>query len=233
MKEDPYLEVKKRLAFEAANLVEPGMLLGLGSGSTSREFIKAVANKHKQENLDIHAVASSKESYSLAMSLGIPLVNDEEFTEIDLAVDGADEIDPQLRMIKGGGGALFREKILLQSSRRRLILADESKHVQVLGKFGLPIEISPFGKSSIIAILESLGYLGKLRKHPHGGFFITNNGNYIYDIHTPNVYPHPEEDLLKLLQIHGIIEVGFVIANVEVWFGYANGQIGKKNTGRV
>lgn len=104
------------------------------------------------------------------MSLGIPLVNDEEFTEIDLAVDGADEIDPQLRMIKGGGGALFREKILLQSSRRRLILADESKHVQVLGKFGLPIEISPFGRSSIIATLESLGYLGKLRKHPHGGF---------------------------------------------------------------
>ncbi|SYX09100.1 Ribose-5-phosphate isomerase A,ribose-5-phosphate isomerase A,Ribose 5-phosphate isomerase,ribose 5-phosphate isomerase A,Ribose 5-phosphate isomerase A (phosphoriboisomerase A) [Chlamydia poikilotherma] len=233
MKEDPYLEIKRHLAREAADLVTSGMLLGLGSGSTSREFIKAVSAKQKQENLDIRAIASSKESYSLASSLGIPLIDDEEFTETDLAVDGADEIDPQLRMIKGGGGAIFREKILLQSSQRCLILADESKSVEVLGKFGVPVEISPFGKSSILAVLENLGYQGNLRKNPRGGLFITNNGNYIYDIHTPNVYPHPEEDLLKLLQIHGIIEVGFVIANVEVWFGYTNGQIGKKNTGKV
>ncbi|BAE81143.1 ribose 5-phosphate isomerase A [Chlamydia felis Fe/C-56] len=233
MKEDPYLDVKKRLAREAAALVTSGMLVGLGSGSTSREFIKAIAERLAKENLDICAVASSQESYSLASSLGIPLIDDENFTSVDLVVDGADEIDPQLRMIKGGGGAIFREKILLQSSQRRLILADESKSVKVLGKFGLPVEISPYGRSSIIAALEAIGYLGNLRKNSRGGFFITNNGNYIYDIHTPNIYPHPEEDLLKLLQIHGIIEVGFVIANVEVWFGYTNGQICKENTGIV
>ncbi|WP_348662716.1 ribose 5-phosphate isomerase A [Chlamydia vaughanii] len=233
MKEDAYLNVKKSLAREATALVSSGMLLGLGSGSTAGEFIQALAEKRKNEQLDIQAVASSKESHFLASSLGIPLIDDEKFVEVDLVVDGADEIDPQLRMIKGGGGALFREKILLQSGKRCLILADESKSVNVLGKFGVPVEISPFGKNAIIHTIEAMGYRGKLRVNSLGECFITNNGNYIYDIHTPNVYPHPEEDLLKLLQIHGIIEVGFVIANVEVWFGYANGQISKKNTGIV
>ncbi|ANG65723.1 ribose 5-phosphate isomerase A [Chlamydia gallinacea 08-1274/3] len=228
---DPYLSIKKRLAYEAAALVMSGMIVGLGSGSTSREFIRAVAKRRHHEDLDIRAIASSKDSYFLATSLGIPMLNDEEFTDVDLVVDGADEVDQQLRMIKGGGGAVFREKILLQAGRQRIILADESKNVDVLGKFGVPLEISPFGKETIIRALKSEGYFGNLRKEPGGKVFITNNGNYIYDIHTPSSYPHPEEALLQLLQIHGIIEVGFVIENVEVWLGYANGQISKKNTG--
>ncbi|VVT42877.1 Ribose-5-phosphate isomerase A [Chlamydia avium] len=231
--EDPYLNIKKCLAREAATLVMSGMVIGLGSGSTSKEFIYAVAERRNCENLDIHAVASSKDSYCLASSLGIPIVNDEEFTELDLVVDGADEVDQQLRMIKGGGGAVFREKILLQAGKRRIILVDESKNVDVLGNFGVPVEISPFGKAAIIHSLKDQGYLGNLRKGSDGNLFITNNGNYIYDIHTPNFYPHPEESLLQLLQIHGIIEVGFVIANVEVWLGHANGQITKKNTGTL
>lgn len=229
--EDPYLSIKKRLACEAAALVMPDMIIGLGSGSTSKEFIRAIAERRQHEGLDIRAIASSKDSYFLASSLGIPMLDDEEFTDIDLVVDGADEVDQQLRMIKGGGGAVFREKILLQASRQRIILADESKNVDVLGKFGVPLEISPFGKETIIRALKAEGYFGNLRRDSEGQVFITNNGNYIYDIHTPSSYPHPEEALLQLLQIHGVIEVGFVIANVEVWLGYANGQISKKNTG--
>lgn len=231
--EDPYLSIKKCLAHEAASLVMSGMVIGLGSGSTSKEFIRAVAERKNREGLDIRAIASSKDSYFLATSLGIPMLNDEEFTDVDLVVDGADEVDQQLRMIKGGGGAVFREKILLQAGRRRIILADESKNVDVLGRFGVPLEISPFGRAAIIQALASKGYFGSLREESKGQPFITNNGNYIYDIHTPSFYPNPEETLLQLLQIHGIIEVGFVIANVEVWLGYANGQISKKNTGTL
>lgn len=169
---DPYLSIKKRLAYEAAALVMSGMIVGLGSGSTSREFIRAVAKRRHHEGLDIRAIASSKDSYCLATSLGIPMLNDEEFTDVDLVVDGADEVDQQLRMIKGGGGAVFREKILLQAGRRRIILADESKNVDVLGKFGVPLEISPFGKETIIRTLKSEGYFGNLRKEPGGRYLL-------------------------------------------------------------
>ncbi|AGW38089.1 ribose 5-phosphate isomerase A [Chlamydia pecorum] len=231
MEQDPYLFSKKNLARSVLSEVSSGMVLGLGSGSTSREFIRALAGEIQNRELSIHAVASSQDSYVLAKSLGIPLENEETFLSLDLVVDGADEIDPQLRMIKGGGGAIFREKILLQSAKRRIILVDESKQVPVLGKFGVPVEIAPFGRRSVISAMESLGYRGAWRLTSSGEFFLTDNGNYIYDIRVPEMYPCPEEDLLKLLQIHGIIEVGFVIEDIEVWFGDNHGRIHKKHSG--
>lgn len=230
VKSDPYLNVKKQLALQAVAVVSSGMVVGLGSGSTSREFIHALADRVRGEGLDILAVASSRDSYSLADHLGIPMVSECAFSKLDLVVDGADEVDECLRMIKGGGGALFREKILLQSSSRRLILVDESKSVPILGEFGLPLEVSCFGVRSIICALEERGYFGTIRTSSSGEYFITDNGNYIYDLHMPRVYSHPEQDLQNLLQIHGVIEVGFVIEEVEVWVGYTDGRVIKKRT---
>ncbi|WP_066483442.1 ribose 5-phosphate isomerase A [Candidatus Chlamydia sanziniae] len=228
MEKNPYLHVKRCLAREVISQIVPGMILGLGSGSTAREFILALADKIHKEGIEIQAIASSCASHTLANSLRIPLLNSESFSSIDLAVDGADEIDLQLRMIKGGGGALFREKILLQAAKRKIILADESKKVAVLGKFGLPVEISRFGSCAIAKELIRQGYCGSWRFQSNGELFLTDSGNYIYDIRVPELYPQPEKDLLRLLQIHGVIEVGFVIENVEVWFINNQGQISKE-----
>ncbi|WP_100933970.1 ribose 5-phosphate isomerase A [Candidatus Chlamydia corallus] len=228
MEKDLYLDEKKCLAHEAATQVTSGMTLGLGSGSTAREFIFALANKIQKESLEIYAVASSQNSYSLAKHLAIPLLNPEEFSTLDLAIDGADEVDPRLRMIKGGGGAIFREKILLKAAKRSIILVDESKLVPILGKFRVPLEISRFGRSAIIEEIRHLGYEGVWRLQANGDLFITDSGNYIYDIYSPNLYPNPEEDLLRLIQIHGVIEVGFVIEKVEVWSSNSQGLISKK-----
>lgn len=208
--------------------VASGMIIGLGSGSTAKEFISALANRMHKESLEIYAVASSQNSHSLAKSLSIPILNPEEFSTLDLTVDGADEVDPNLHMIKGGGGAIFREKILLKAAKRRIILIDESKQVSTLGKFGVPLEISRFGCLAIIEQILSLGYQGSWRLQPNGDLFITDSGNYMYDIIFPNLYPNPEEDLFKLIQIHGVIEVGFVIEKVEVWSSNSQGLINKK-----
>ncbi|EQM62677.1 ribose 5-phosphate isomerase A [Chlamydia ibidis 10-1398/6] len=182
----------------------------------------------QHEDLDISAVASSSQSHSLAKKLGIPLLEQGAFVSLDLTIDGADEVDLQLRMIKGGGGALFREKILLQSSLRSIILVDESKVVSTLGNFGVPVEISPFGCQATISRLKDLGYEGDWRRQYDNHYFVTDNGNYIYMVHSPNFYPNPEEDLAKMLQIRGVIDVGFVIANTEVWIGHADGSITEK-----
>lgn len=222
--------IKQKLAQEAAALVEPGMRIGLGSGSTAREFILALGARVRQEQLAITAVASSRVSHLLAQALGISFLDQTLFQDLDLVVDGADEVDPHLRMIKGGGGALFREKILLQRGKRNIILVDERKLVPVLGQFPLPIEIAPFGCSSVQNILNQQGYFGKWRETSHKERFVTDNGNYIYDVSSPNRYTDPEDDLTKLLQIRGIIDVGFVIAKSEVWVGYADGTVIRKES---
>lgn len=223
-----YVDIKKRLAEEALTLISEDMIVGLGSGSTAQEFIRLLGSKVREENLSIQAVASSQASYDLACQLKIPLLHDQTFSYTDLVVDGADEVDPQMRMIKGGGGALFREKILIQSSRRCVILVDESKRVDLLGRFPLPIEISAFGCMSVVDHLRMLGYQGSWRLSLDGQRFLTDNGNYIYDLF-PNSYLYPEKDLLCLSQIHGVIEVGFVIEKVEVWTGYIDGKIDKNS----
>lgn len=225
-KSNTYADIKKRLAQEAVSLISDGMIIGLGSGSTAQEFIYLLGEKFDRERLHIQAVASSKASYTLAKQFNIPLIDDQTFVYTDLVVDGADEVDQQLRMIKGGGGALFREKILIQSSRRCVILVDESKRVDVLGQFSLPLEISIFGCESIVEYLKNLGYQGNWRQSSEGKRFLSDNGNYIFDV-APRVYDDPEKDLLRLSQIHGIIEVGFVIEKAEIWTGYMDGRIEK------
>lgn len=201
-------EIKKQVGQKAASIVEEGMLVGLGTGSTAVCFINSLIERCRN-GLKITAVSSSQRSLEQARAGGIPTVDFNQFATVDLTIDGTDEIDPQNRMIKGGGGALVREKILASSSRRMLVIADESKLVSVLGKCPLPVEIIPFGIRATLAKIESMGYQGKMRAYKNGTLYITDNGNYIFDIHSSGGFLKPEEDHERLIHQPGVVDTGF------------------------
>jgi ribose 5-phosphate isomerase A len=177
---------KRAAASAALEYIQDGMRVGLGSGSTAEHFI-SVLGKRVSAGLRITAVATSEKSAALAKSLKIPLVELNEIQSLDVTVDGADELDAQLRLIKGGGGALLREKIVAAASKRMIVIADESKKVATLGRFPLPVEIVPFGhKITMWRIVEATMKLGSLRPaislrggaaHP----FSTDGGHLIAD----------------------------------------------------
>lgn len=195
---------------KAAELIEGGMLVGIGTGSTARYFIEALAERCRS-GLKIHAVATSAESEQLARDAGIPMTELDRLEEIDLDVDGADEIDPQKRMIKGGGGALFREKIIAGMSKEMIVIVDASKQVTALGNFPLPVEISPFAYLATLRHILDSGYSGAIRKTPEGERYITDNNNLIYDIDLTFPCNNPEEVERKLSEIPGVIDTGFFI----------------------
>jgi len=218
-------EIKKALGKKAATLVEDGMLVGLGTGSTAVCFIDSLIERCKQ-GLHIVAVSSSLRSLERAEAGGIPVREMDDVITVDFTADGADEIDPLNRMIKGGGGAHVREKILASSSKRVAIMVDESKLVDKLGAFGLPVEILPFGCQATISKINGKGYFGALRTVNDGSLYITDNGNYIYDIKKPSHYNQPEEDHLAILTIPGVVDTGFFFnLAIEVLIGYADGKI--------
>jgi ribose 5-phosphate isomerase A len=208
MKELTQAEIKQALGEKAASLIENGMTIGLGTGSTATCFINSLIQRCRN-GLKIQAVSSSNRSLQQAQSGGIPIADINRITQLDLTVDGADEIDPKNRMIKGGGGALAREKILATSSRQMLVIVDETKLVDVLGKFGLPVEIIPFGYEMTLMRIRALGYDGKIRKNSDGNFYITDNENYIFDIHIPQTFSNSEKDHQMLIGLAGVVETGF------------------------
>lgn len=201
-------EIKKRVGQKAASLVEEGMLVGLGTGSTASCFIDSLIERCR-EGLKITAVSSSQRSLQQARAGGIHTMDFNQFATLDLTVDGTDEIDPQNRMIKGGGGALVREKILATSSRQVVVIADEGKLVSVLGKCPLPVEIIPFGIRATLAKIQAMGYQGNMRTNPDGTFYVTDNGNYILDIFSPGGFAKPEEDHERLIHQPGVVDTGF------------------------
>ena len=203
-------EMKKAAGKQAADLIKSGMLVGLGTGSTAAFFIDALIERVK-EGLQIEAVATSKASEERARAGGIPIANIQEITEISITVDGADEIDPEKRMIKGGGGALLREKIIANMSLEMIVIVDEAKQVSQLGAFGLPVEIVPFALNSSIHQLKEFGFQGALRKNKQGDLYVTDNGNHIFDIFYPNLCSSPEEDHQKIIQIPSVVDTGFFI----------------------
>lgn len=207
-KENLIQNAKQAAGRAAAEFVESGMVVGLGTGSTASKFIERLIEKCRQ-GLKIRAVASSIESQKQAAAGNIPLLDINAITSLDLTVDGADEIDSHKRMIKGGGGALLREKIIASISRNTIIIVDESKVVSHLGKFPLPVEILPFGYPATLVQIEQLGYRPFLRKNPEGATFVTDNGNYICDIHFSNVLKDPEQDQIRLQGIPGVLSTGF------------------------
>ena len=179
----------RTLKIEAARValthVEDGMRLGIGTGSTAEEFVRLLAERIAA-GLDVIGVPTSERTAALCRELGVPLATLDELPELDLTVDGADEVDAQLTLIKGGGGALLREKIVAAASARMIVIADESKVVDVLGRFPLPIEVNPFGlKATEIAIGKAaagLGLEGPLTmRMTDGRPFVTDGGHFILD----------------------------------------------------
>lgn len=209
----------------AAELVQSGMLVGLGTGSTAYFFIESLSERCRH-GLNITAVATSERSQTQAAESGIPLADINTITSIDLTVDGADEIDGRNRMIKGGGGALLREKIVACMSQELVIIVDESKLVEHLGQFPLPIEIVPFAQRATIQHLIKLGYRGSLRKTKAGHIYVTDNGNHIFDIHLPQPSMNPEKDNQRIRSIPGVVETGFFFnLATRVIIGYPDGHI--------
>ncbi len=207
---------KRQAAGHALTLVEPGMILGLGTGSTAAEFVKLLGERVKQEKLDLRCVATSEQTRALAEQCGIVIADFSTIADVDLTVDGADEIDPDLNLIKGGGGALLREKIVAMASNRVCIIAEASKQVDCLGAFPLPVEIADFGLAATLAMIEASAAEAEchgtiaLRRGGNGELFRTDGGHLIVDCHF-GVISNVEllADLLDI--IPGVMEHGLFI----------------------
>ena len=208
-------DLKRTAALAALELVKPGMRLGLGSGSTTAHFIRALGAKVR-DGLSVAGVPTSVAAASLARAEGIALIDLDEEPELDLTVDGADEIDRRLRLIKGGGGALLREKIVAAASRRVVIIADGSKLVDTLGAYPLPIEVEKFGlgatRRKIEQIAARLGLAGdlRLRQGGNGTPFVSDGGNAIMDASFGRI-PDPEALAAELDRVPGVIEHGLFL----------------------
>ncbi|ETT50858.1 ribose 5-phosphate isomerase A [Paenibacillus sp. FSL R7-0337] len=202
------INVKQLAAEKAVEYVQDGMKVGLGTGSTAYWAIRKLGER-VSEGLQITAVATSQASEDQARELGIPLVAFSDVDSLDLTIDGADELDGALQLIKGGGGALLREKIVAMGSARMIVVADESKAVTTLGKFPLPVEIVPFAWEWTVAALAKLGCKTELRRSGED-LYKTDNGNYIADCRFEAI-ESATVLALALQRIPGVVEHGLFI----------------------
>ncbi|HXK97195.1 MAG TPA: ribose-5-phosphate isomerase RpiA [Limnochordia bacterium] len=215
------MEAKRVAAEKAVEYVADGMTVGLGTGSTTAYAIHKLGEMVKQ-GLKIKAVATSTRSETLAKELGIQLVAFADIDQIDLTIDGADEVDPEWNLIKGGGGALLREKIVAAASRRLIIIVDESKVVQRLGLFPLPVEVVPFGWELTMRKLANLGYNPRLRTE-NGKPYVTDNGNYILDCRI-GLIDRPGQIHDRINSMVGVVDNGLFIGYASlVIVGYHDG----------
>jgi ribose 5-phosphate isomerase A len=207
-------QMKIEAAAEALKNVENGMRLGIGTGSTAEEFVRLLAER-VAEGLSVRSVPTSERTARLCVELGVPLNSLDELPELDLTIDGADEIDPQLRLIKGAGGALLREKIVASASARFIVIADDSKIVETLGAFALPIEVNPFGLTATRIAIEKLaersGLAGNIAQRAANGVpFRTDGGHFILDA-SFGLIPDAEALANGLNTIPGVVEHGLFI----------------------
>jgi ribose 5-phosphate isomerase A len=206
---------KREAAARAVEFVSPGMRVGLGTGSTAKHFVELLGERVRA-GLDVVGVATSEATRADAERLGIALATLDQVPALDLTVDGADEIAPDLSLIKGGGGALLHEKIVAHASARMVVIADESKWVSVLGRFPLPIEVVPFGlaatRNAVETAAHSAGAPGpaKLRRTRDGHAFVTDSGHWILDAELKRI-PDPKALAAGLVAIPGVIEHGLFI----------------------
>jgi ribose 5-phosphate isomerase A len=207
--------LKREAAARAVALVEPGMRLGLGTGSTARHFVDLLGERVR-DGLKIVGVPTSEATRAQAAALGVPLTTLDETPELDLTVDGADEVDDALRLIKGGGAAHLREKIVANASRRMIVIADETKHVATLGRFPLPLEVVEFGLGATRIAIEKVfaanGCSGALalRRRPDGGLLRTDGGNLVLDAALGRI-PDPDALAAHLDGVPGLVEHGLFI----------------------
>lgn len=223
--DDLQTRLKKEAAEYAVQFVESGMLVGLGTGSTAIFATRRIGQLVRDGTLkSISGFATSQATLNEAQQLGIPMIDSSLPLKIDLTIDGADEVDPKLNLIKGGGGALFREKIVAQASDREIIVVDESKLSPCLGtKHTLPVEVSPFGWRSQLRYVESLGARPVVRKNPDASQYLTDSGNLILDCDFGPI-ADPSDLATKLSARAGIVEHGLFI-------GIANDVIVASDTG--
>ncbi|HUH48355.1 MAG TPA: ribose-5-phosphate isomerase RpiA [Mycoplana sp.] len=207
-------EMKIKAAASALSHVEDGMRLGIGTGSTAEEFVRLLAER-VADGLSAVGVPTSERTARLCLELGVPLKSLDELPELDLTIDGADEVDGRLRLIKGGGGALLREKIVAAASSRMIVIADETKVVETLGAFKLPIEVNPFGmvatRIAIERVASRLGLSGAIDVRRSGdGNFMTDGGHYILDASFGRI-PDADALAITLNAIPGVVEHGLFI----------------------
>ena len=198
----------------AAKLVREGDIVGLGTGSTAYFAVVALGERVKA-GMKILGIPTSSHTGDLARAVGIPLTTLDDHPEIDITIDGADEIAPDLSLIKGGGGALLREKVVASASKKMVVIADSSKMVEVLGNFPLPVEIIPFARSVVEKKLAALGSLPKLRTAKGGKVFVTDNGNQILDCNFGKIR-NPKELAASLGNMPGVLEHGLFIGLASV-----------------
>jgi ribose 5-phosphate isomerase A len=206
---------KRRAAARALEFVQPGMRLGLGTGSTARHFVELLGERVRA-GLQVIGVPTSEATRAQAERAGVPLTTLDETSELDLTVDGADEIAPDLSLIKGGGGALLREKIVATASSWMVVIAEESKWVSVLGRFPLPIEVVPFGlkatQCAIAAAIRTSSNHGalSLRRGRDGHAFVTDGGHFILDAALEQI-SEPKLLAAELTSIPGVVEHGLFL----------------------
>ncbi|MCF8261742.1 MAG: ribose-5-phosphate isomerase RpiA [Melioribacteraceae bacterium] len=202
-------KLKKRAALKAVEKIKSGMVVGLGTGTTARHAIVAIAELIQKGTLkNILGIPTSNESYNLAKELGILLTDFDKNPYVDLTIDGADEVDDDLNLIKGGHGALLREKVVAQASAENIIIVDESKISKLLGeKHKVPVEVLQFASNLEKKYLESLGAMVTLRKDSSGANFVTDEGNYILDCDF-GIIKSPDEVNSKINTRAGIVENG-------------------------
>lgn len=200
---------KQRVARAALDFVKSGDILGLGSGSTAAYFIQFLGERVKA-GLEVRGVPTSLRAQQLAQTCGVPLTTLDKVESIDVAVDGADEFDPQLNLTKGGGGALLREKIIAHASRQFIVIADSSKQVPVLGSFPLPVEVVAFAETLLARELSGLGANVVLRKSTDGSPYKTDEGHHILDCHFGTI-PDPASLARTISSLPGVVEHGLFI----------------------
>jgi ribose 5-phosphate isomerase A len=205
---------KEAAARASLKFIKDGQVVGLGTGSTAAYFIEALGEEVKN-GLRIRGIPSSDRSQEQAAGLGIPLTTLDECPVIDVTVDGADEVDSQLRLIKGGGGALLREKIVASATKQFVIVADATKRVSVLGKFPLPVEVIKFAQGVVLRKIEALGAQVALRRGADGKPYLTDENNYILDCRFGQI---PDADRLaqQLSDMPGVVEHGLFIGMASV-----------------
>jgi len=191
----------------ACDYVAEGMNVGLGTGSTVKYTILELGRRVREEGLNIVGVPTSIATRDLALEVGIPLANLDDLTGLDVVIDGTDEFDPAFQLIKGGGAALLREKVVAQASKRMVVVADDRKQVNVLGAFPLPIEVTPFSHNTTKRSIEFVLGCDVVMRMDGDDLLQTDNGNYIADAHTGATITEPETTEAALLALAGVVQV--------------------------
>ncbi len=203
------LNLKKAAAEKSLEFIHDGDTVGLGTGSTVRYLLEGLGQR-MTEGLEIQGVPTSQETAALATQLKIPLLSENEAWNIDVAIDGADEVDPHWNLIKGGGGALLREKIIAANAKKFVVIVDAAKQVSALGlSFPLPVEVIPFGWQSTAKKIEQLGYRVTLRQKGNM-VVVTDNQNHILDLQGGEI-TNPSESAQQLLSIPGVVDCGLFV----------------------